>query len=135
MPCGGTSGIPKKDSATGFILVAGHTAPLVYATLSVFNEALRVMHEKTGDDKYLVGGGAERMMTWEDLLGFRNVGGLPGHVEMAEKNLFVKFNTGPSGHGAPVCAGEAVALKRARRRGSEGFRFRGRRRPHRRLLA
>jgi len=104
---------PEKRFGDRFILVAGHTVPLVYATLSVFNEALRVMHEKTGNDKYLVAGGRERMLTWEDLLGFRNMGGLPGHAEMAEKNLFVKFNTGPSGHGAPVCAGEALALKRA----------------------
>ncbi len=104
---------PEKKFGDRFVLIAGHTAPLVYALLSTFNEALRIMHAKTGDDKYLVGGGAERMMTWEDLLDFRNVGGLPGHVEMAEKNLFCKFNTGPSGHGAPVCAGEAMALKRA----------------------
>ncbi len=104
---------PEKRFGDRFILVAGHTVPLVYGTLSVFNEALRVMHEKTGDDKYLVGGGPDRMLTWEDILGFRNVGGLPGHAEMAEKNLFVKFNTGPSGHGAPVCAGEAIALKHA----------------------
>ena len=53
------------------------------------------MHEKTGDDKYLVGGGRERMLTWEDLLGFRNIGGLPGHVEMAEKNLFVQVQHRP----------------------------------------
>ncbi len=116
---------PEKRFGDRFVLVAGHTAPLVYATLSVFNEALRVMHAKTGDDKYLVGGGPDRMLTWEDLLGFRNIGGLPGHVEMAEKNLFVKFNTGPSGHGAPVCAGEAMALKHARAEGVKVFGFEG----------
>ena len=116
---------PEKRFGDRFILVAGHTVPLVYATLSVFNEALRVMHEKTGDDKYLVHGSAERMMTWEDLLGFRNVGGLPGHAEMAEKNLFVKFNTGPSGHGAPPCVGEAIALKRAGAKGVKVFGIEG----------
>jgi transketolase len=116
---------PEKRFGDRFILVAGHTAPLVYATLSTFNEALRLMHEKTGDDKYLVNGGAERMLTWEDLLEFRNVGGLPGHVEMAEKNLFCKFNTGPSGHGAPVCAGEAIALKRAGATGVKVFGIEG----------
>ena len=116
---------PGKRFGDRFILVAGHTAPLVYATLSVFNEALRVMHEKTGDPKYLVGGGRERMLTWEDILDFRNMGGLPGHVEMAEKNLFVKFNTGPSGHGAPVCAGEAIALKRAGAAGVKVFGMEG----------
>jgi len=116
---------PEKRFGDRFILVAGHTAPLVYATLTVFNEALRVMHEKTGDDRYLVHGGRDRMLTWEDLLEFRNMGGLPGHVEMAEKNLFVKFNTGPSGHGAPPCAGEAIALKRAGARGVKVFGLEG----------
>ncbi len=104
---------PEKRFADRFVLVAGHTVPLVYSILSTFNEAMRLMHEKTGDDKYLIAGGADRTLTWNDLLDFRNVGGLPGHAEMAEKNLFCKFNTGPSGHGAPVCAGEAIALKRA----------------------
>lgn len=116
---------PEKRFGDRFVLVAGHTAPLVYGTLTVFNEALKIMHEKTGDARYLVHGGAERTMTWEDLLGFRNVGGLPGHVEMAEKNLFVKFNTGPSGHGAPVCAGEAMALKHAGAKGVKVFGIEG----------
>ena len=116
---------PEKRFGDRFVLIAGHTAPLVYATLSTFNEALRLMHEKTGDPKYLVGGGPDRILTWEDLLDFRNVGGLPGHVEMAGKNLFCKFNTGPSGHGAPVCAGEAMALKRAGARGVKVFGIEG----------
>jgi len=116
---------PEKRFGDRFILVAGHTVPLVYATLSVFNEALRVMHKKTGDDKYLVGGGAGRMLTWEDILGFRHVNGLPGHAEMAGKNLFVKFNTGPSGHGAPPAAGEAIALKRAGATGVKVFAIEG----------
>ena len=116
---------PEKRFGDRFILVAGHTVPLVYSTLSVFNEALRTMYEKTGDDKYLVGGGRDRMLTWEDLLGFRNMDGLPGHAEMAEKNLFVKFNTGPSGHGAPVCAGEAMTLKHAGAAGVKVFGIEG----------
>ena len=32
---------------------------------------------------------------------------------MAGKTLFLKFNTGPSGHGLPAAAGEALALKLA----------------------
>ena len=32
---------------------------------------------------------------------------------MEGKTLFFKFNTGPSGHGSPPSAGEAVALKKA----------------------
>ncbi len=104
---------PERRFADRFILVAGHTAPLVYATLTVFNEALRTLHTRTGDARYQVPGAPARQLTWEDLLHFRDNGGLPGHVEMAGKNLFCKFNTGPSGHGAPPCAGEALALKRA----------------------
>jgi transketolase len=113
---------PEKRFGDRFILVAGHTAPLVYAVLTVFNEALRTMHARTGDARYAVPGGAARQLTWEDLLSFRDNPGLPGHVEMAGKNLFCKFNTGPSGHGAPPCAGEALALKRA---GATGVRVFG----------
>jgi len=104
---------PGKRFSDRFVLIAGHTAPLVYAVLTVFNEALRVMYAKTQDPKYLVPGAPERQLTWEDLLDLRHNGGLPGHVEMEGKNLFVKWNTGPSGHGAPPAAGEAIALKRA----------------------
>ncbi len=104
---------PEKRFGDRFVLIAGHTAPLVYATLTVFNEALRTMHQRTGDAKYVVPGGPRRQLTWEDLLTFRRNKGLPGHVEMEGKNLFAKFNTGPSGHGAPCAAGEALALKRA----------------------
>ena len=48
---------------------------------------------------------------------FRHRGGLSGHAEMEGKTLFLKFNTGPSGHGSPAAAGVALALKRA---GAEG---------------
>ena len=116
---------PEKRFGDRFVLVAGHTAPLVYATLAVFNEAMKVMYEKTGDEKYAIGGGRERTLLWEDLMGLRNMGGLPGHVEMAGKNLFVKFNTGPSGHGAPPAAGEAVALKHAGAKGVKVFGIEG----------
>jgi transketolase len=46
-------------------------------------------------------------------MGFRRRGGLSGHAEMEGKTLFLKFNTGPSGHGSPAAAGQALALKRA----------------------
>ena len=54
---------------------------------------------------------------WNDLLGFRRHDGLAGHAEMEGKTLFLKFNTGPTGHGSPAAVGEAMALKRA---GAEG---------------
>ncbi len=52
-------------------------------------------------------------MYWEDLLTFRRRGGLSGHAESEGKTLFLKANTGPSGHGNPNAAGLALALKRA----------------------
>jgi len=102
---------PEKRFGDRFVLGAGHTVPMIYATLAVLNEALRRKHEQTGESRYLVP--PERRVAWEDLLGFRRRGGLSGHAEMEGKTLFLKFNTGPSGHGSPAAAGQAVALKRA----------------------
>jgi len=104
---------PEKRFGDRFILGAGHTIPLVYCTLAVFNEALRIKYEQTGEERYLVPNAEERAVYWEDLLDFRRRGGLSGHAEMEGKTLFLKFNTGPSGHGSPAAAGAALALKRA----------------------
>ena len=104
---------PEKRFSDKFILVAGHTIPLIYATLAVLNEAMRRKFKLTGDVKYQITGEPELALYYEDLLTLRHNGGLPGHAEMAGKSMFLKFNTGPSGHGSPVAAGEAVALKLA----------------------
>ncbi len=104
---------PEKPFGDRFVLVGGHTAPVVYCTLAVLNEALRAKWRQTSDPRYEVSQAFARALTWEDLLGFRRRGGLSGHAEMTGKTLFLKFNTGPSGHGAPAAAGEALALKRA----------------------
>ena len=116
---------PEKRFGDRFVLVGGHTIPLIYCTLAVLNEALRIKYAQTGDSRYLVPGGAERALLWEDLLGFRRRGGLSGHAEMEGKTLFLKFNTGPSGHGGPAAAGEALALKRAGAAGVKVFAFEG----------
>ncbi len=107
--------IRRPDKAFGdrFVLVAGHCCPAVYALLAVYNEALRIRFEQTGDKKYQIYNEKERGLYWEDLLQLRHSGGLPGHAEMEGNTLFFKFNTGPSGHGAPAALGEAVALKHA----------------------
>ena len=107
--------IRKADHAFGdrYVLVAGHCNPGTYAMLAVYNEALRICHERTGDAKYLVPHAEDRQLVWEDLLRLRHHGELPGHAEMEGKTLFFKFNTGPSGHGAPAALGEAMALKHA----------------------
>ena len=102
-----------KRFADKFVLGCGHTIPLLYATLAILNEALRVRYEQTGDGKYLVKNASQRALFWEDLLGFRHCGGLSGHAEANGKTSFLKANTGASGHGTPAAAGLAFALKRA----------------------
>jgi transketolase len=116
---------PEKRFGDRFILGAGHTIPLFYCTLTALNEALRMKFAQTGDEKYRIPHGAERVLLWEDLLTFRRSGGLSGHAEMEGKTLFLKFNTGPSGHGSPAAAGAALALKRAGCDGVKVFCFEG----------
>lgn len=108
---------PEKRFGDRFILSGGHTVPLVYCTLTVLNEALRAKYERTQNPDFLVPHPEKFQITWEDLLGFRRNKGLSGHAEMEGKTLFLKFNTGPSGHGMTAGVGEAFALKRA---GAEG---------------
>jgi transketolase len=96
-----------------FVLSAGHTVPLVYATLAVLNETLRARSERNPDPAFVFPDEGRWALTWEQLLLLRHRGGLPGHAEMEGRTLFLKFNTGPSGHGMPPAAGEALALKLA----------------------
>ena len=102
---------PWRPFGDRFILSAGHTVPLIYATLATLNEAMRVRHGRTPDERFAFPFDGKYALTWEDLLGLRRHGGLPGHAEMAGKTLFLKWNTGPSGHGMPPTVGQAVALK------------------------
>jgi transketolase len=104
---------PWRRFGDRFVLSAGHTVPLVYATLAVLNEAVRARHERTGAAEFAFPDDGRWALTWEWLLRLRRRGGLPGHAEMEGKTLFLKFNTGPSGHGMPPAAGEALALKLA----------------------
>ena len=108
-----------------YVLVAGHTNPVVYATLAVLNEALRIKFDETKHEKYKHHKGEDFQLVWEDLITLRNNKGLPGHAEMEGKTLFFKFNTGPSGHGSPAAAGEALALKLAGASGVKVFAFEG----------
>ena len=72
---------PEKRFGDRFILVAGHTVPLIYCTLAVLNEALRIKYQQTGDKRYAIPHEAERALYWQDLLKFRRWGGLAGHAE------------------------------------------------------
>ncbi|MGA3219574.1 MAG: 1-deoxy-D-xylulose-5-phosphate synthase N-terminal domain-containing protein, partial [Acidimicrobiales bacterium] len=96
-----------------FVLSAGHTVPLVYATLAVLNEGLRARYERSGLEPYAFPEDGRFALTWEMLPELRHIGGLPGHAEMAGKSLFLKYNTGPSAHGVGPAVGEALALKLA----------------------
>jgi len=116
---------PEKRFGDKYVLVAGHCVPLIYAMLAVYNTALRAKFERTGDRRYEVPDAGHKQLVWKDLLGFRRNKGLAGHAEMEGKTLFLKANTGPSGHGSPVAAGEAVALKRAGATGVKVFAIEG----------
>ena len=116
---------PEKRFGDRFVLVAGHCTPLLYAVLAVLNEPLRVLFQATGDERYRVPDAEDRAVFWEDLLRFRRNGGLAGHAEMEGKTLFVKANTGPTGHGSPPAAGIAMALKRAGAQGVRVFALEG----------
>src|SRR6188472_1427797 len=104
---------PWRPFADRFVLSAGHTVPLVYTTLAVLNEVLRARAERDSDPAFQFPDDGRWALTWEDLLKLRRRGGLPGHAEMEGKTLFLKFNTGPSGHGMGPAVGEALALKHA----------------------
>jgi transketolase len=104
---------PWLRFADRFVLSAGHTVPLVYATLAVLNEGLRARYERSGLERYAFAEDGRFALTWEMLPELRHRGGLPGHAEMAGKSLFLKYNTGPSAHGVGPAVGEALALKLA----------------------
>ena len=104
---------PWRPFGDRFVLSAGHTVPLVYATLAVLNEAMRRRHALGGEAAYAFPDGGKWALTYEDLLLLRRRHGPPGHAEMEGKTLFLKWNTGPSGHGMPPSAGEAASLKLA----------------------
>src|SRR5688572_12090382 len=74
---------PELAFGDRFVLVAGHCCPVVYAMLAVYNESLRLRHARTGDPRYLVPGGLERQLVWEDLLWLRHNAHLPGPAARA----------------------------------------------------
>jgi transketolase len=103
---------PWRTYADRFVLSAGHTVPLIYATLATLNQIAKERAD-AGEARFAFPDGGRWALTYRDLLNLRRRGGLPGHAEMEGKTLFLKWNTGPSGHGMPPAAGEAVALKLA----------------------
>ena len=104
---------PWLRYADRLVLSAGHAVPAVYALLAVLSDSLRQRAVLDGDPSFALPEDGRWTVLPEDLLTLRRRGGLPGHAEMAGKTLFLKANTGPSGHGLPVAAGEALALRMA----------------------
>jgi transketolase len=45
---------PEKRFGYRFVLGAGHTVPLVYCSLAVLNEAMRINDAQTGDSRYAI---------------------------------------------------------------------------------
>ncbi len=116
---------PWRRFGDRLILAAGHTVPLVYASLATLNEVVLIARESRGDARLAFPFDGRYALTWEDLLGLRHRGGLPGHAEMAGKTLLLKWNTGPSGHGLPPSVGEALALRAAGLDGVKVFAIEG----------
>ena len=104
---------PWRPFQDRFVLSAGHTVPVVYSVLAVFNETMRARLSFGRDERFEFADQGQWALSWEDLLMLRRRGGLPGHAEMQGKSLFLKYNTGPSGHGMAPAVGEALALKLA----------------------
>jgi transketolase len=95
------------------VLVAGHCNPAVYAMLAVYNEALRRVTRRPATRSTSCRTPRSASSRGKTCSGCATTRALPGHAEMEGKTLFFKFNTGPSGHGAPAALGEAMALKHA----------------------
>ena len=74
---------PAKRFGDRFVLMGGHTIPLIYTTLALFNEALRVKYQQTKDPRYLAPNAEERALVWQDLLHFRHRGGLSRRAALA----------------------------------------------------
>ena len=56
---------PWRRFGDRFVLSAGHTVPLVYATLAVLNEAMRARHERTGAAEFAFPDDGRWALTWE----------------------------------------------------------------------
>ncbi len=58
---------PWLRFADRFVLSAGHTVPLVYATLAVLNEGLRARYERSGLERFAFPDDGRFALTWEML--------------------------------------------------------------------
>jgi hypothetical protein len=69
----------------------------VYALLAVYNEALRIRHERTRDPRFLVPNAAERALYWEELLWLRHNKHLPWPRGDGGQHALLQVQHRPSG--------------------------------------
>ena len=62
-----------------FVLSAGHTVPVVYATLAALNETLRLRAARDPNAAFTLPENGRWALAPEDLTMLRHRGGLPGH--------------------------------------------------------
>jgi transketolase len=86
---------PWLRFADRFVLSAGHTVPVVYASLAVLNESLRLRHELDGDKRFTFPDDGRWALTPSGCSGAPR--GLPGHAEMAGRTLFFGQHRPPHG--------------------------------------
>jgi hypothetical protein len=123
---------PEKALSDRFVLVAGHTIPLVYASLACVNHAMQLRYKWTGDERFKLYGGEDRILSPVDLLTLRNNGGLPGHAEFEGQDAVHQvqhraFRPRCAGRGGPGAGSQARGLRRR-----QGLRDRRRGRSQRR---
>ena len=68
---------PWRRFGDRFVLSAGHTVPLIYATLAVLNEAMRARHRATGEPEFAFPDDGRWALTWEWLLSFAAAAACP----------------------------------------------------------
>ena len=107
---------PWRRFSDRFVLSAGHTVPLVYATLAVLNESLRLRSQRTPDAFFAFPDDGKHALTWEDLLTLRRRG------RRAPPPLFPGSRVMPfqRSAGRPADALRPVTLQRGYTRHAEG---------------
>jgi len=87
---------PEKRFGDRFVLVSGHTIPLIYTTPALFNEPLRIKYLQTEDPRYAMPKARGRALVSEDLLRFRHLGRPSGHAEMVARRSFLTSSSIPA---------------------------------------
>jgi transketolase len=93
---------PWRTYGDRFVLSAGHTVPLVYATLATLNQIAKE-RAAAGEARFAFPDAGRWALTYGDLVNLRRRGGLPGHAEMEGNAAVVMIRSGSSW--VSICAG------------------------------